>query len=49
MQVDFIHRSANGVAHTLTRASRSMSGSRDSGVDSVAPEFISNALIIDFI
>ncbi|XP_074354386.1 uncharacterized protein LOC141693256 [Apium graveolens] len=47
VQVDFIHRSANGVAHTLARASRSMSGSQE--WIGVAPEFISDVVIIDSI
>ena len=47
MQLDFIHRPVNGVAHTLARASRFMSGSQE--WIGVAPEFIFDVLIIDSI
>lgn len=44
MLVQFVHRSANEVAHTLARATHSMSGFREW---SVAPDLISDVLIND--
>ncbi|KAL8119392.1 hypothetical protein AgCh_016783 [Apium graveolens] len=45
--VEFVHRSANAVAHSLARAAHSMSGVHEWVV--TAPEFISDVLIIDSI
>lgn len=45
--VDFVHKSANVIAHSLARATQSMSGIHE-WVDT-APEFISDVLIIDSI
>lgn len=47
MLVNFVHRSANGVAHALARAAHSMSGLQE--WHDVAPEFISDVLLIDSI
>lgn len=46
VQVEFVHRSANAVAHTLARATHSMSGTQEW---CIAPSFISDVLLIDSI
>ena len=45
--VKFVPRSANEVAHKLARATHSMSGVRE--WVNTAPDFISDALIVDLI
>lgn len=47
VQIEFVYRSANGVAHMLVRAACSMSDIQEWA--KIAPEFISDALIVDSI
>lgn len=45
--IDFIHRSANGAAYVLARATHSMSDVQE--WISIPPEFVSEALMYDSI